>query len=164
MPKPKASKLHQWNLLLPGVKITEYRTRERNLLHLFDKKEHVVACIGVNILMNFMNISYDRNNWRLFIDSFKLNLKAVLLPNGKLFPSISINNSVHMKKTYANIKLLLELIKFENHKWQIYHDLKVYLFSWECIYVIPSTDIFCVYGTVEIENHTKYKTNGRVEI
>ncbi|GFQ78216.1 uncharacterized protein TNCT_489351 [Trichonephila clavata] len=55
-----ASRLHQWNLLLSGVKITEYRTREKNLLHFFEKKEHVVACIGVNGLMNFMNMNYDQ--------------------------------------------------------------------------------------------------------
>ncbi|GFR18746.1 hypothetical protein TNCT_307261 [Trichonephila clavata] len=63
-PKQKAellaSRLQQWNLHLPRVKITEYRTREKNL-HFFEKKEHLIACIDVNSLMNFMNISCDLN-------------------------------------------------------------------------------------------------------
>ncbi|GFQ77015.1 hypothetical protein TNCT_379631 [Trichonephila clavata] len=43
LPKQKADLLAsrlqytQWNLLLPGVKITEYRTRETNLLNFFEK-------------------------------------------------------------------------------------------------------------------------------
>ncbi|GFY66973.1 hypothetical protein TNIN_301991 [Trichonephila inaurata madagascariensis] len=37
-----ASRLQQWNLLLPDVKITEYRTREKDL-HFFEKKEQVMS-------------------------------------------------------------------------------------------------------------------------
>ncbi|GFR22344.1 uncharacterized protein TNCT_690071 [Trichonephila clavata] len=99
----QASRLQQWNLLLPGVKITEYSTREKNLLHFLEKKGHVVACIDVNGLMNFMNLSCGPNNWRLFIDSSKLSLKAVLLHNGNLLPSIPIGHSVLVKETYANV-------------------------------------------------------------
>ncbi|GFY52757.1 hypothetical protein TNIN_371681 [Trichonephila inaurata madagascariensis] len=40
----------------------ESRTREKNILHFFEKKEHVVAYIDVNGLMNFTFISYDPNN------------------------------------------------------------------------------------------------------
>ncbi|GFY63775.1 uncharacterized protein TNIN_182211 [Trichonephila inaurata madagascariensis] len=79
LPKQKAelrSSRQQWNILLPGIKITEYRTREKNLLHFFEKKEHVVACIDVNDLMNFMSLSYDPNNWRLLIDSSKLSFES----------------------------------------------------------------------------------------
>ncbi|GFQ66276.1 hypothetical protein TNCT_567321 [Trichonephila clavata] len=71
--------MQHWNPWLPGIKITEYRTREKNLLRFLEKKEHRIACIDVNGLMNFMNISYDLNKWRLFIDSSKLSLKVVLL-------------------------------------------------------------------------------------
>ncbi|GFY76321.1 hypothetical protein TNIN_89471 [Trichonephila inaurata madagascariensis] len=55
------SRLHQWNLFLPGGKIKEYRTRETNY-YFFEKKEHMVAYIDVNE-MNCLNISYDPNNW-----------------------------------------------------------------------------------------------------
>ena len=74
-------------------------------------KEHLVARVGVNSLMNFMNISYDPNNWKLSIDSSKLSLKTVLLHNGNLLPFIPIGHFIHIKETYANVKLLLALIK-----------------------------------------------------
>jgi hypothetical protein len=129
LPKEKAellgSRLKQWHLLQPGVKITEYRTRQKNLVHFFEKKEHLVACTDVNGLMNSLNITHDPIEWRLFIDSSKLSLKAVLLHNGNLLPSIPIGHAVHMKETYGNMKLLLESIKYEDHKWQICGDLKV---------------------------------------
>jgi len=71
LPKEKSellgSRLKQWHLLQPGVKITEYRTRQKNLLHFFEKKEHLVACIDVNGLMNSLNITHDPIEWRLFI-------------------------------------------------------------------------------------------------
>ncbi|GFR13814.1 uncharacterized protein TNCT_731641 [Trichonephila clavata] len=111
--------MQQWNLLLPGDKVTEYRTREKNLLHFFEKKELVVACIDVNDLRNFMNINYDPNNWGFFIDSSKLSLKAVLLHNSSLLLFIPTGHFVHVKETHANVKLLLELIKYDDHKWQI---------------------------------------------
>ncbi|GFY46385.1 hypothetical protein TNIN_239751 [Trichonephila inaurata madagascariensis] len=44
-----------------AVKITVYRTREKNL-HFFEKKEHVFAYIDVSDLMNFTNLSYDDSN------------------------------------------------------------------------------------------------------
>ncbi|GFT28635.1 uncharacterized protein TNCV_4832171 [Trichonephila clavipes] len=154
-----SSRLQQWNLLLPGIKVTEHRTREKNLLHFFEKKEHAVACIDVNVLMNFMSISYNPYNWRLLKDSSKLSLKAVLLHNDNLLPSIPIGHSVHVKETYANVKLLLKLIKYEDHKWHICGDLKVIALLMDKVLLC-----FCVCGTVEIESRTTYNTNGCPEI
>ncbi|GFQ88637.1 uncharacterized protein TNCT_250121 [Trichonephila clavata] len=115
LPKQKAellaSRLHQWNLLVPGVKITEYRTFEKNLLRFFENKEHVAACIVVNGLMNFMNINYDPNNWRLFVDSSKLSLKAVLQHKGNLLPSIPLGHSVHMKETLSKCEITSRVTK-----------------------------------------------------
>ncbi|GFW96679.1 uncharacterized protein TNCV_2847361 [Trichonephila clavipes] len=97
--------------------------KKKKNLYFFEKKEHVVACIDVKGLMNFMNISYDTNDCRLFIDSSKLSLKAVLLHKGDLLPSIRVEHSIYLKETYANVKLLLKLIKYKDHKWQICGDL-----------------------------------------
>ncbi|GFW16325.1 uncharacterized protein TNCV_4264901 [Trichonephila clavipes] len=52
-------------------------------------------------------------------------MKAVLLHNDNLLPSIPTGHSVHEKETYANVKLFIELIKYEDHDWQICGDLKV---------------------------------------
>ncbi|GFQ87083.1 uncharacterized protein TNCT_232421 [Trichonephila clavata] len=91
-------RLQQWSPLLPGVKVTKYRSREKNRLHFFEKKEHVVACIDVNGLMNFLNISYDPNNWRLCRLFQAFSLKTVLLYNGNLLPYITIGHFIHLRK------------------------------------------------------------------
>jgi hypothetical protein len=44
--------------------------------------------------------------WRLFIDSSKLSLKAVLLHKRNIHPYIPISHAVHMKGTYENMERL----------------------------------------------------------
>ena len=127
-------------------------------------KKHAVAHVGVNSLMNFINISYDPNNWRLFIHSSKLSLKTVLLYNGTLLLSISIGHFVNVKETYANAKLLLVLIKFKNHKWHICGDLEVISLFMGISLTTPNTAVSCICVTVVMESHTTYKTNVCLEI
>jgi hypothetical protein len=64
-------------------------------------------------------------NWRLFIHSSQQSLKAVLLHNGNSKPPILIADSVHLKETYDSIKILLEVIQYNAHQWNICGDLKV---------------------------------------
>ena len=40
-------------------------------------------------------------------------------------PSVPLDHAVDMKDTYDNMKLLLDVIKYKEHKWQICRDLKV---------------------------------------
>ena len=77
-----------------------------------------------NTFDNTTNI-YDPGEWRLFIDSSKTSLKAVLLHNGNDLPSIPVGHAVHMKETYGNIKQLLRCINYDQHQWQVCGDLKV---------------------------------------
>jgi len=63
--------------------------------------------------------------WRLFIDSSKVSLKAVLLRNGNALPSIPVGHSVHNEESYENMKILMEAINYDKFKWQICGDLKV---------------------------------------
>jgi len=55
-----------------------------------------------------LGIKHDAQECRLFIGSWKLSLKAVLLHNGHQHPSIPVGHVVHMKGTYENIKQLLK--------------------------------------------------------
>jgi len=64
-------------------------------------------------------------DWRLFVVSCKLSLKAVLLHNGKALPSIPVGHSVHNKESYQNMKILMKAINYDKFKWQICADLKV---------------------------------------
>ena len=70
-------------------------------------------------------ITYNAEEWHLFIDASKISLKAVLLHNGNKLPSIPVAHSVAMKETYENMRHILEAIKYENHCWHICGDLKV---------------------------------------
>ena len=85
----------------------------------FKKENNLVACCDVNGFMKALNIEYNPEEWRLFIDSSKLSLKAVLLYNGNSSPSTPLRHGVDMKETYDNMKLLLDVIKYEEHKRQI---------------------------------------------
>ncbi|GFY22134.1 uncharacterized protein TNCV_3297771 [Trichonephila clavipes] len=103
-----------------GHRVQDLQKKSSFFFRREDMRFHVLMS-----MMNFKNISYDPNNWRLLIDSSNLSLKAVLLHNGNIRPSIPIRHSVHAMETYANVKLLLELIMYKDHKCQICGDLKV---------------------------------------
>ena len=75
--------------------------------------------------LHCLNLNYDRTEWRLFIDSSKLSLKAVLLHIGNRLPSVPIGHTVHMKQIYINMKVFLSSINYNQHKWKICGDLKV---------------------------------------
>ena len=78
---------------------------------------------GLLVAMGFP--LYDLNEWRLFIDSSKKGLKCVLLHNGNLFGAIPIGRSVHLKEKHEQIKLVLDLLNYEGHKWIICGNLKI---------------------------------------
>jgi hypothetical protein len=62
---------------------------------------------------------------RLFTDSSKRSLKAVLLNNSNNTASLPVGYSVHLKETYENFQLLLTKLKYRDHEWMICGDLKV---------------------------------------
>ena len=55
----------------------------------------LVACTDIDGLMQTLNINHYPLDWRLFIESSNLSLKAVLLYNGNILPSILVGHSVH---------------------------------------------------------------------
>ncbi|GFW76425.1 uncharacterized protein TNCV_1582041 [Trichonephila clavipes] len=63
--------------------------------------------------------------WRLFIDSSKRSLKAVLLHNGNRYASVPVGHSVHLKECYENLEFILNKLSYSDHKWTICSDLKV---------------------------------------
>jgi hypothetical protein len=85
----------------------------------------LAVCTDIDGLMQTLNINHNPLDWRLFIDSSKLSLKAVLLHNGNILPSILVGHSVHKKESYENLKILMEAINYDKFKWQIRDDLKV---------------------------------------
>ena len=129
LPKTKSellgSRLQQWNLLADGVRISKYRDRQQQLEPFYFLDGNFVVCPKVHELMAALKITYDSSEWRLFIDSSKTSLKAVLLHNGNTMPSIPVGYAVHVEETYDNIKVLLKCINYNQHQWQLCGDLKV---------------------------------------
>ncbi|KAJ8884845.1 hypothetical protein PR048_011041 [Dryococelus australis] len=72
-------------------------------------KEENLLAVGTNICVyrrkeqTFLNFS---NKKRLFIDSSKTCLKAVLLHNGNTYSTLPVAHSVHMKESYENLYIL----------------------------------------------------------
>lgn len=121
-----ASRLKEKNLLQENTHITFYRKREQDLLAFFTSGEQFVYCCNIAGLLNAMGISkYDPSEWRLFIDSSKKSLKCVLLHIGNLYSAIPIGHSVHLKEQYEHINTVLNLLKYNEHKWIICVDLKM---------------------------------------
>ena len=75
-----------------------------------------------------IGIAYLASDWRLFIDSSKQSLKAVLLHDDNVHPSIPIAHSVQMKEDCESVKILLELIQYNDHNWDVYGDFKMIAF------------------------------------
>jgi len=85
----------------------------------------LVVCTDIDGLIQTLNINHNPLDWRLFIDSSKLSLKAVLLHNGNTVPSILVGHSVYNNESYENLNILMEAINGNKFKWQICGDLKV---------------------------------------
>jgi hypothetical protein len=75
--------------------------------------------------MEGLQLEHTSGQWRLFIESSKVSLKAVLLLNGNTFSSIPLVHAVHTKETYKNLEVLLQKMRYEEHWWNICADLKV---------------------------------------
>lgn len=45
--------------------------------------------------------------------------------NGNLLPSVPVGHSVNLKESYDTFKLLLDKVRYVEHKWSVYGDLKV---------------------------------------
>lgn len=57
--------------------------------------------------MKEIGIEYDPSSWRLFIDSSTDSLKAVLLHNKNIIPSVPVKNYIQMKEYYEDIDIYI---------------------------------------------------------
>lgn len=72
-----------------------------------------------------MDIEYDADEYRLFIDGAKTSLKAVLLHRSNKQPCIPVAYSTETEETYEALGKILNDIKYEEHNWKLCCDLKV---------------------------------------
>ena len=108
-----------------NVKVSYYGKRNRDLSSAF--KVEGPLCYGHDIeeLFQTLDIVYIVNEWRLFIDSSKRSLKAVLLHIENNKPSIPIAHSAQLKESCDSIEILLNMIHYSDYQCSLCGDLKV---------------------------------------
>ena len=147
LPKGKsellASRLQQWNMLQRDVTVTSFRHRHEAFATYFKKVDDLSYCTDITGLMEHLNGSYGPHKWRLFIDSGKGTLKAVLVHNGNIKPSVPLAHTAKMKEEYESMKLLL--------------------FSLACKLDTQSTCVFSAYGTAVTTKTTSFADYGLLE-
>jgi len=105
--------MKQWKYLDEGVKITLYRYCQKNLEEFFTMEGTLVACKYMYGLFKALNMSHCSGECRLFIDSSKVSLKAVLLHNGNVLSSIAVAHAFGIKESDDSMKQLLQYIKYD---------------------------------------------------
>ena len=113
LPKSKSellgSWLQQWNLLAPGTKMTVYHQQSELFSNSFSKDGELFYSNNISELIHTLIGNYDSNDWRLFIDTSKKSIKAVLLYIRNILPSVHIAYST-TKETFQNLQFMLEKI------------------------------------------------------
>ena len=85
------SRLQERNLLKPATKISHFRSHNMKFSSFYAQEENVCFCNDISGLMQEIGCCYDPSEWRLFIDSSKASLIAVLLHNGNENTSSTCN-------------------------------------------------------------------------
>ena len=120
------SRLQQWNLLGPETTISSLRIRNQSLAHYYASAENICYCKDIEGLMTELGCEHNPAHCRLFINSSKTSLKAMLLHNGNIKPSIPGGYSILRKETYDTMKILLDILEYPKYNWKICSDLKVF--------------------------------------
>ncbi|KDR22943.1 hypothetical protein L798_00777, partial [Zootermopsis nevadensis] len=120
-----ASRLQQWNLLDHFVKVTTFRTPNNDYDKLYQTEGELTVCNDIAGVIAAMNMRHVPEEIELFIDASKVSLKAVLLCNGNMLPSIPIAYIVHKQETYVKMENILLCVHYLKYEWHICDDLKV---------------------------------------
>ena len=109
-----ASRLRENNLLQQHVLVSHYRKRNIDLSTVFRVDGPLCYCYDITSLFEKLGKNHIASEWRLFLDSSKRSLKAVLLHNGNIKPSAPIAHSLPIKEFYENIEILFDAISIMN--------------------------------------------------
>lgn len=125
--KTLATELKKSNLLAPGVTVSSQKHRQEQFIQYFKTEDKLSFCSDIRGLMQKLNIDYNADDWRLFIDGSKsgFEMKAVLLHNELAYMPVPIAYTKDLKETYISMKLIFDKIKYNDHSWDFSGDLKV---------------------------------------
>ena len=88
--------------------------------------ENFFYCQDIQGLLERMGVEeYLPGEWRLLVDSNKRSRKCVPLYNGNEYSPAPIGYSIHVKEKYEEIKMILNILKYQEHNWIICVDLKI---------------------------------------
>ena len=73
--------------------------RSKRSSNFFSTDGQLGYCNDIPELFESIDINYDPDDWRLFIDSSKESIKAVLLHNGNILPSVPVAYSTTLKES-----------------------------------------------------------------
>lgn len=120
-----ASRLSELHVLDSEAKITSYRNRDEELNY-FSEEDDFVFCNNIENLLSAIGLpKYISDEWRLFIDSSKRSFKCILLHNSGKFACVPIGHSVILKENYTSVRMVLQKLIYDEHKWIICADLKM---------------------------------------
>ena len=105
-----------------------YWKRHKEYEIYYDWSNDLCYCKDVTALFTSLRLKHDLAQWRLFIDSSKRSLKAVLPHNGNKYLSLPLAHSVQKKEDYDNLKELLDKINYSKFKWDVCGDFKMLAF------------------------------------
>lgn len=123
------SRLSDHNIMASDFKITAGRKRRKteqfDEMFRTDTESTITYCWNVKLL--FLRLKHPHNpaEWRLFIDGSTESLKAVLLHNTNVHPSVPVAYAVKVKETYESMKKIRDLIQYDEYEWPVCADLKV---------------------------------------
>jgi hypothetical protein len=76
-------------------------------------------------LFQLFGATHNSNEWRLFLDGSSKSLKVVLLHNENTLPSVPVAYCKRLPEKYENMQIILNLIKYEQYKWEVIVDFKL---------------------------------------
>ena len=138
--------------------ISSFRIRNQSLACYYANAENICYCKAIEGLMTELGCEHNPARWRLFIVSSKTSLKAVLLHNGNIKPSIPVSYSILRKETYDTMKILLDILEYSKYDWKICSDMKVLslLFGLQLGYT-KHMCFFCIWNSREDSSHYAVK-------
>lgn len=136
---------HDHGMLEDSVDWVSHLHREISLVDYFDElPDGTPYCKAVDLLItDWFELPYDANDYRLFLDSGKGSLKAVLLSNDGRLRSLPLLYSTTLKETQDDVEKVLQAINYFKHNWLIVADLKmVGVLLGECLITIGFSKLF----------------------
>ena len=128
-PEVSASRLQQKAPLRPDTKVTFYRNKESEFLQNFVFKDDFVYCHNVKGIFLAMGMSkYESNRLEMFYRQFKTKFKvrsSAQFKSYQKYGAVPIGYSTKLNEEYENIKLILRMLKCNEHQWIICVNLKV---------------------------------------